>query len=39
MGVRTAMVMRGTLTKTVRVLGLLEAPETAQYDVNVRVNG
>ena len=39
MGVRTAIVTRGTLTKTVRVLGLLEAPETAQYDVNVRVNG
>jgi Cu(I)/Ag(I) efflux system membrane fusion protein len=39
MGVRTAMVTRGTLTKTVRVLGVLEAPETAQYDVNVRVNG
>jgi multidrug efflux pump subunit AcrA (membrane-fusion protein) len=39
MGVRTAMVMRGPLTKIVRVLGVLEAPETAQYDVNVRVNG
>ena len=39
MGVRTAMVMRGPLTKTVRTLGTLEIPQTAQYDVGVRVNG
>ncbi len=39
MGVRTAKVMRGRLTKTLRVLGVLQAPEAAQYDVNVRVNG
>jgi RND family efflux transporter MFP subunit len=39
MGVRTAEVSRGPLEKTVRTVGMLEVPEPAQYDVNLKVNG
>jgi RND family efflux transporter MFP subunit len=39
MGVRTAMVSRGLLTKTVRTVGMLEVPEPGQYDINLRING
>jgi RND family efflux transporter MFP subunit len=39
MGVRTAEVSRGPLEKTVRTIGMLEVPETAQYDINLKVSG
>jgi len=39
MGVRTAQVTRGPLAKTVRAVGMLEVPEPAQYDINLKVNG
>ncbi len=39
MGIRTAEVTRGPLTKTVRAVGMLEVPEPAQYDINLKVNG
>jgi RND family efflux transporter MFP subunit len=39
MGLRTAEVAQGPLEKTVRTVGMLEVPETAQYDVNLKVNG
>jgi len=39
MGVRTAEVSRGPLTKTVRTVGILEVPEPGQYDINLKVNG
>jgi Cu(I)/Ag(I) efflux system membrane fusion protein/cobalt-zinc-cadmium efflux system membrane fusion protein len=39
MGVRTALVTRGSLQKTVRTVGMLSIPESAQFDVNLRING
>ncbi len=39
MGVRTAAVTRGPLTVTVRTFGMLEAPESSVYEVNLKVNG
>jgi Cu(I)/Ag(I) efflux system membrane fusion protein/cobalt-zinc-cadmium efflux system membrane fusion protein len=39
MGVRTAEVSRGPLEKTVRTVGMLEVPESSQYDINLKVNG
>jgi membrane fusion protein, copper/silver efflux system len=39
MGIRTAPVTRGALTQTVRVVGMLQIPQTAEYDVNLRING
>ena len=39
MGIRTAEVTRGPLTQTVRAVGILEIPQTAEYDVNLRING
>jgi RND family efflux transporter MFP subunit len=39
MGIRTAEVSRGPLQKTVRTMGILEVPETAQYEINLKVNG
>jgi RND family efflux transporter MFP subunit len=39
MGVRTAEVMRGRLSVTVRAVGMLEVPEPAIYEVNLKVNG
>jgi RND family efflux transporter MFP subunit len=39
MGVRTAEVSRGPLQKTVRTLGILEVPEPAQYEINLKING
>jgi RND family efflux transporter MFP subunit len=39
MGVRTAEVMRGPLAVTVRAVGMLEVPEPAVYEVNLKVNG
>jgi membrane fusion protein, copper/silver efflux system len=39
MGIRTAEVSRGPLEKTVRTVGILEAPETGQYDINLKISG
>jgi Cu(I)/Ag(I) efflux system membrane fusion protein/cobalt-zinc-cadmium efflux system membrane fusion protein len=39
MGVRTAEVSRGSLEKTVRAVGMLEVPDDAQYEINLKVNG
>ena len=39
MGVRTAQVTRGTLTKTVRTVGLLALPEPGLHDVTLKVGG
>jgi RND family efflux transporter MFP subunit len=39
MGVRTAEVTRGPLAVTVRTVGMLEVPEPAVYEVNLKVNG
>jgi len=39
MGVRTAEVSCGPLEKTVRAMGMLEVPETAQYEINLKVSG
>ena len=39
MGVRTAEVTRGPLTKTVRTVGLLKSPEPGMHDVSLKVGG
>jgi len=39
MGVRTAPVTQGPLTKTVRVLGIIKIAESGLYDVSVKVGG
>ncbi len=39
MGVRTAQVTRGTLTKTIRTVGLLSLPEPGLHDVSLKVGG
>jgi membrane fusion protein, copper/silver efflux system len=39
MGVRTAMVSFGPLHKSITAVGMLEPPESAQHDVNLRVSG
>jgi Cu(I)/Ag(I) efflux system membrane fusion protein len=39
MGVRTASVMRGPLTKTVRTVGMLRLPEPGLHDVALKVGG
>jgi Cu(I)/Ag(I) efflux system membrane fusion protein/cobalt-zinc-cadmium efflux system membrane fusion protein len=39
MGIRTAVVSQGPLQKTVRAVGMLEVPETAEYEINLKVNG
>lgn len=39
MGIRTTQVIHGALQKTVRTVGLLSIPQSAQYDVNLRING
>jgi Cu(I)/Ag(I) efflux system membrane fusion protein len=39
MGVRTALVARGPLQKSVRAVGMLEVPEPGQHDVNLKING
>ena len=38
-GIRTAPVVRGPLTITIRAVGMLQAPETGLFDVTSRVNG
>lgn len=39
MGVRTAPVTRGSLSKTIRAVGLLKIPEPALHDVSLKVGG
>jgi RND family efflux transporter MFP subunit len=39
MGIRTTQVSRGPLEKTVRTVGMLEVPETAQYEINLKIIG
>ncbi len=39
MGVQTAAVTKGSLHKTVRVVGTLEVPETGLYDITLKVGG
>lgn len=39
MGVRTAVVGKGSLVRSVRVVGYLEEPEPLHRDINLRVNG
>lgn len=39
MGVRTAIVAKGSLVRSVRVVGYLEEPEPLHRDINLRVNG
>jgi RND family efflux transporter MFP subunit len=39
MGIRTAEVSHGPLEKTVRTVGMLEVPEPAQYEINLKLNG
>ena len=39
MGVRTAQVTKGPLTKTVRTVGVLSLPEPGMHDVSLKVGG
>jgi Cu(I)/Ag(I) efflux system membrane fusion protein/cobalt-zinc-cadmium efflux system membrane fusion protein len=39
MGVRTALVTRGTLQKTIRTVGVLSIAQPAQVDISPRING
>ncbi len=39
MGVQTAAVTRGSLSKTVRTVGSLEVPETGLYDITLKIGG
>jgi RND family efflux transporter MFP subunit len=39
MGVRTAIVMRGPLSKTVRALGILKIPEPGMHDISLKIGG
>jgi RND family efflux transporter MFP subunit len=39
MGIQTAEVARGPLIKTVRAVGILESPETDQYEINLKISG
>jgi Cu(I)/Ag(I) efflux system membrane fusion protein/cobalt-zinc-cadmium efflux system membrane fusion protein len=39
MGVRTATVTRGPLSKTVRAVGLLKIPEPGMHDISLKVGG
>jgi len=39
MGVRTAQVTRGSLTRTVRTVGLLSLPEPGMHDVSLKIGG
>jgi Cu(I)/Ag(I) efflux system membrane fusion protein len=38
-GIRTAQVTRGPLTKSIRTVGILRIPEPAQHDVSLKING
>jgi RND family efflux transporter MFP subunit len=39
MGVRTAQVTRGPLSKSIRTVGILRVPEPSQHDITLKVNG
>jgi membrane fusion protein, copper/silver efflux system len=39
MGLRTAEVTRGPLTKSIRAVGMLEAPEPGLHEINLKVSG
>ena len=39
MGVRTALVTQGPLTKAVKTVGTLEAPEPGMHDISLKVSG
>jgi RND family efflux transporter MFP subunit len=39
MGVRTAVVSRGVLVRTVRAVGILKTPESGMHDVSLKVAG
>jgi RND family efflux transporter MFP subunit len=39
MGVRTALVARGSLNKTVRAVGMLKIPEPGLHDISLKIGG
>src|SRR5208337_3405905 len=39
MGVRTAQVVKGALRRTIRAVAMVDVPDSAQYDVNLRISG
>jgi Cu(I)/Ag(I) efflux system membrane fusion protein/cobalt-zinc-cadmium efflux system membrane fusion protein len=39
MGVRTAQVAKGPLRRTIRAVAMVDVPDSAQYDVNLRISG
>jgi Cu(I)/Ag(I) efflux system membrane fusion protein/cobalt-zinc-cadmium efflux system membrane fusion protein len=39
MGVRTAQVIEGPLRRTIRAVAMVDVPDSAQYDVNLRISG
>lgn len=39
MGIRSAAVIRGRLTKSIRAVGILALPEPGLYDVSLKING
>ncbi|HVT90825.1 MAG TPA: efflux RND transporter periplasmic adaptor subunit [Tepidisphaeraceae bacterium] len=39
MGIRTVMVERGSLEKTVRAVGFVQVPEPGLHDISLKVNG
>jgi Cu(I)/Ag(I) efflux system membrane fusion protein len=39
MGIRTAQVTRGPLMKSIRVVGMLDAPEPGVHEINLKVSG
>jgi Cu(I)/Ag(I) efflux system membrane fusion protein/cobalt-zinc-cadmium efflux system membrane fusion protein len=39
MGVRTAEVGRGPLVKTVRAVGMLQVPDSGEFEINLKVGG
>ena len=39
MGVRTAQIIKGPLRRTIRAVAMVDVPDSAQYDVNLRISG
>src|ERR1700743_3609286 len=39
MGIRTAPVTRGPLTRTIRAVGLIKLPEPGQHDIALKIGG
>jgi Cu(I)/Ag(I) efflux system membrane fusion protein/cobalt-zinc-cadmium efflux system membrane fusion protein len=39
MGVRTAMVIRGPMKKTIRAVGMLKIPEPGMHDISLKIGG